>query len=200
MKTQKLQRNLLGSQFSLIPFTEEHISDRYIGWLNDPQINRFLEVRLVHQTYETVLEFVQSFYGSTEKYMWGVYLNESSTMIGTATLYNINRHHGSAEIGLLIGEMDYWGKGASMEAIGLIAQFAFETLGLRRLTGGNYASNHGMNFTYKQLGFSLEGKLRQAYLLKPGIYVDGYRWGILAEEWRARDRTEVGEREQHGAD
>lgn len=77
---------------------------------------------------------MRSFYGSTEKYMWGIYPNDSSDPIGTATLYDINRQHGSGEIGLLIGERNYWGKGASIEAIELIAQFAFETGGLRRLT------------------------------------------------------------------
>lgn len=172
-------------------FQEEHISDRYIGWLNDPQVNRFLEVRHVHQTYDTVLAYVRSFHGDAEKYMWGIYPNNITDLIGTATLYDINRHHGYGEIGLMIGEKDYWGKGASTEAIELIAQFAFETLELRRLTGGSYASNRGMNFTYKMLGFTREGILRKAHMLSPGVYVDGYRWGILVDEWRNRKKEEA---------
>ena len=179
-------KTLVGSKFSLIPFKEEHISDRYISWLNDPEINRFLEVRFVRQTYQTVLAYVRSFYEDTDKYMWGIYPNGIIDPIGTATLYDINHHHGRGELGLMIGEKEYWGKGASTEATELITRFAFETLGLRRLTGGTYALNHGMNFTFKRLGFSLEGKLRQACLVSPGNYVDGYRWGLLAEEWKAR--------------
>jgi ribosomal-protein-alanine N-acetyltransferase len=177
---------LKGVQFSLIPFKAKHISDRYVGWLNDPEVNRFLEVRFVHQTNETVLAFVRSFYGGVEKYMWGIYPNDED-MVGTATLYSVNRDHGTAEIGLLIGETRYWGKGASAEAIQLMANFAFETLGLRRLTGGGYAANQGMTFTFKRLGFRLEGTQRRAYMSDSGTYVDGYRWGILADEWRARN-------------
>ncbi len=184
-------KTLVGSKFGLIPFKEEHISERYIGWLNDPEVNRFLEVRFVHQTYETVVAYVRSFYGETEKYMWGIYPNGINDPIGTATLYDIDRNHRRGEIGLMIGEKSYWGKGASDEVMELIARFAFETLGLHRLTGGSYATNYGMNFTFKRLGFTLEGKMREACVLSSGTYVDAYRWGILAKEWKARDRQGV---------
>lgn len=184
----QVRQTLTGCRFNLIPFNEEHISDRYIGWLNDPEVNRFLEVRFSYQTYETVRQYVRSFYCDTEKYIWGIYPKIDCALIGTATLYGINRYHGSGEIGLLVGDKGYWGRGASTEAIELIAQFAFDALGLRRLTGGNYAPNLGMSFTFKRLGFTLEGKLRRACFLSPGVYVDGYRWGILAEEWKARNR------------
>ncbi len=185
--------SLKGGDFYLDPFREEHISDRYISWLNDPEVNRFLEVRFVHQTYETVLAYVRSFYRDTEKYIWGVYPIGSQELIGTATLQQIHRYHRSGEVGLMIGEKSYWGKGASVAVIGLIAQFAFETLGLRRLTGGSYAVNHGMNFTFKRLGFTCEGKLRKSYALESGKYVDAYRWGILSEEWKSQAQGEKGE-------
>ena len=182
----QLPATLVGHQFKLVPLTEEHITARHIGWLNNPEVNRFLEVRFVRQSRETVLAYVRSFYGDTEKYIWGIYTVESAELVGTVTLASINRHHGLGEIGLMIGDQGYWGAGASTEAFDLVAGFAFETLGLRRMTGGNYATNFGMNFTFKRLGFTLEGKLRKNCMVDPGTYVDGYRWGILADEWKAR--------------
>lgn len=184
----KTPEPLIGDEFTILPLKEGCISDSYIRWLNDPEINRFLEIRFVNQTYETVKAYIQSFYQDVEKYAWGIYPIGRTNMIGTTTLYNINRHHGSGEIGLLIGEKEYWGKGASEEAVNLLAEFAFEALGLRRLTGGSYASNYGMSFSYKRLGFTNEGKLRQAYCISPGVYVDGYHWGLLDTEWRAGDQ------------
>lgn len=183
------ERVLSGSSVNLFPFKEEHVTDRYVGWLNDPEVNRFLEVHFVQQTPDTALAYVRSFYGETQKYMWGICPKDVGDPIGTATLSLINRYHGSAGLGLLIGEKRYWGKGVSSEVIELIEAFAFRTLGLRRLTGICYAPNHGMNFTFKRLGFTLEGRLRQALLLSPGKYVDGHYWGILAEEWEARNQS-----------
>lgn len=175
---------LEGFQFRLRPFREEQVSDRYIGWLNDPEVTRFLEIRFVRQNNATASSYVRSFYSGVEKYMWGIYPNHHEEMIGTITLHHVNLIHGTAEVGLLIGEKCYWGKDASTEAMNLLAQFAFETIGLRRLTGGTYATNHGMNFTFKRLGFRHEGTLRRAYLVDNDKYVDGYRWGILSEEWK----------------
>lgn len=179
-------RTIADAGFTLRPFREEHISDRYIGWLNDPEVNQFLEVRFVAQTRETTREFVRSFYAGTEKYMWGIYPAGHDEPIGTTTLYAIDRRHGCVELGLLIGEKDYRGKHTATSVIKLVAGFAFGPLGLRRMTGGTYAPNHGMNFIYGLLGFRREGTQLKAWQTTPGVYVDGYRWGVLADEWRTR--------------
>ena len=193
--TRKLHKPLKGGRFTLKPFTEKDISDRYIGWLNDPEVNRFLEVRFVHQTHETVLEFVRSFYGDSEKYIWEIYPNDSAEPVGTTTLYDIKRNHGTGEIGLMIGEMEYRGKGASNEAMELVLEFAFVTLKLRRATGGSISLNHSMNFTFKRLGFTCEGKQRAAWYVSPETYVDGFRWSILADEWRTGRQSAANNRD-----
>lgn len=187
--TRESKLKLTGRRFVLVPFTEKDISPAYINWLNDPDVNRFLEIRFVPQSHETAKAFVTSFYEANEKYMWGIYPKGAEEPIGTATLYGINCRHGSAEVGLMIGEKAHWGSGASVEALDLICEYAFRRLGLRKVTGGTYAVNLGMNFTYKRLGFALEGKLRQAWVLSDGSIVDGYRWGLLAEEWEARHKN-----------
>jgi RimJ/RimL family protein N-acetyltransferase len=176
---------LTGPHFTLVPFEEAHITPRYLGWLNDPEVNRYLEVRFVEQTRDTALEFVRSF-RNADKFMWGIYPTGSKEPVGTATLYDLKRKHGSCELGLLIGEKSHWGRRTAVEVIGMLARHAFGPLGLRRMTGGTYAEHHGMNFIYSLLGFRREGTLKSAHLLKPGTYVDGYRWAILADEWRQR--------------
>jgi len=176
---------LSGDGIALKPFREEDATDRYVGWLNDPMVNRYLDVRFTPQTRVTGLAFVRSFQSEVEKYMWGIWPDGEDHPVGTATLYHINRTHGGAELGLLIGEKDLWGGRTASVVIGLIARHAFGPLGLRRLTGGTYAPHHAMNFLYRKLGFRLEGRLVKAHRLGEE-YVDGYRWAILAEEWAAR--------------
>lgn len=175
--------SLVGDGYTLKPFTAEIISDRYVGWLNDPEVNQFLEVRFDAQSRDTAFEFVDSFWQKIECYLWAIFPNDSPEAIGTVTLQKIDRNNGGAEFGIMVGDKDHWGKGASSEAIRLVVEFAFNTLGLRRLSAGTYSKNHGMNFTLKKMGFVIEGKIRQAFLVKSGDYVDGYRWGMLATEW-----------------
>ncbi len=185
--TSSIERPTLeGFGYVLRPFGPDEVDDRYVSWLTDPDVVRFLEVRLARQTRETALAFVRSFYGEVEKYIWRVFPAGEADPIGTTTLYNINRHHGWTELGLMIGEKAFWGRGASEATLRLLASFAFDHLGLRRLTGGTYANHYGMNFTYRKLGFTLEGRLRKALAVSPGCYVDSFRWGLLADEWRQR--------------
>lgn len=190
---------LRGIQYSLLPFREDDISERYVNWLNDPEVNQFLEVRFTHQTFKTARSYVLSFYGPVEKYIWGIFPNHDLRLIiGTITLQEINRNHGSGEIGLLIGDKSYWGKGAARGAMELVIEFAFDKLDLRRVTGGTYARNHAINFTLRQIGYTCEGKLRKAYVLRPGERecVDGYRWGLLAEEWNKRRNARFPDRQR----
>lgn len=185
---------LRGPNYLLTPFNEKMISEQYIGWLNDSRVNKYLEVRKTKQTQESVLEFVRSFYNDPLRYFWGIYSNENSELVGTATLY-LNRERQSGEIGLLIGEVAYWGKKVSDEVIDLIAQFTFEHLGLCRVTGGCYSTNIGMNFTFKKLGFKLEGILRKCRKLEDGTYLDEFLWGALADEWKVNYKLSlIGER------
>lgn len=176
----------------LEPFDTSFITDRYVSWLQDPEVTRFLgRSREAPQTRETATAFVESFQGPVEKYMWAIVPRSFGEAVGTCTLYDIDRHNGTVEMGILIGEKDYWGKGASDEAIELLSAFAFDRLGLRRLTAGSSSKNLGMNFTFRKLGFVLEGRLRESMRLGDTI-VDGYRWGLLAREWREKRATRPG--------
>jgi len=178
-------KEIIGDQYSLKPLFSENVSEQYVNWLNDPKVNNFLEVRYIKQNIDSVREYVMSFHKDEEKYLWGIYTNQDSKHIGTISLYDINRNHNRAEIGMIIGDINYWGKTASMDAINMVLNFSFNDLNLYRITGGSYSTNIGMAFTFKQLGFVREATLRCHYKVN-NQYIDGYRWGILANEWNER--------------
>lgn len=183
----KRRATLIGRAYTLTPLTPEDVSGKYVGWLNDPEVTRYFEKRQIHQTLDTARTYVSSFYGEEERYIWSISPSGNTQPVGTIILSDINRPSGSAAFGVTIGETEYRGKGASSEAIGLIAGFAFQTLGLHRLWATTAASNYGMLFTFKQLGFALEGQLREACLLGDGTHVDLLLWGMLNNEWTTKD-------------
>lgn len=179
--------DLVGRRYQLTPLSDAHVTERYVGWVNDPQINRFLQVRFTPQTLDTVRAYVRSFYGEVERYAWAIVDGTGSgEMVGTCSLYDISRQHGSAYFGMMIGDQRHWGTGCSSEAVDLLLSYAFDVLRLRRVSANNNSANRAMTFAFKKLAFTREGTVRQAYCLEPGRYYDCYYWGILAEEWRAR--------------
>ena len=179
-----LQKNIKldGKEYQLIPMSVEHVTEEYIGWLNDPEVNKFLEVRRQKQTRNAAVRYVSEFYQQEEKYLWGIF-PKSKPMIGTINLHTVDRFNCACELGLMIGNKSYWGTSASKESMMLVVEFAFKHLGLNRVAGGTHSTNVGMNFTYKTLGFALEGKMREA-VYDGNKMIDGWRWGLLATEWK----------------
>jgi len=173
---------LESDKYYLAPFKAADITNKYIGWLNNPSINQFLECRFVNQTPQSVGDYVNSFSGCDDKFIWGIYVKDNNAHIGTVTLHSISLLHRSAEIGLMIGDSEFWGLGAAEESFIIVISFAFNVINLRKVTTGTYSVNTGINFTLKKLNFSREGVLREAFFFN-GQFIDGWRWGLLESEW-----------------
>jgi len=188
----KEPQTLSGPRATLVPFREEHICQAYVDWLNDPEVNRYLEVRLTPQSLDSVCGYVESFYGEEEKYLWGIYPTGEAAPIGTCSLYHLSRYHGSVEFGIMIGDKAHWGKRLGGETLNLLLEYTFQTLGLRRLVAGSYAKNVRMNAAVRRLGFVCDATLRQACRVGDDEYSDEFRWVMFAADWRRRQEGEGG--------
>ena len=53
--------------------------------------------------------------------------------IGNCVYYNFDREKGEAELGIMIGEYDCWGKGYGADAVATLVDYVFHEVGLRRV-------------------------------------------------------------------
>lgn len=147
---------------------ESHVGDAYVGWLNDPRVNRFLESRFERHSFESTQGFVRSCLASESTLFLGI---RSYTLglrhVGNIKLDSINRRHGLGEVGVLIGEPDAWGRGIARTAISILCDIAGDELSLRKLTAGCYASNLASERAFMRAGFQIEGR-RPAHFLLDG--------------------------------
>jgi RimJ/RimL family protein N-acetyltransferase len=134
------------------------LSYRYCEWLNDPQVNQYLESRLQPQTDEKLRMFVSSVNASADSAMFGIFLADSNRHIGNIKIGPIDSHHARADIGLLLGERDCWGKGFATEAIGAVIDYAFRVLRLNKVTAGCYAGNEASLRAFLKQGFREIGR------------------------------------------
>ncbi len=161
---------LRGKRIYLRPVTLEDVTDRYRSWLNDPEVNRFLETRFYPQELEDIRRFVSTLGGKSDEPFFAICLNESGRHIGNIKLGPINPHHRSADVSLLIGEKDCWGRGYATEAIALISNHAIEDLHLNKLKAGCYALNEGSARAFEKCGWQREG------LLRSQVFYAGAKW------------------------
>jgi [ribosomal protein S5]-alanine N-acetyltransferase len=112
---------------------------------------------------------------------WGVALKPGDNLIGTVTLFNMNRSSGRAEIGYAQGRA-YWGHGYIHEALQALLIYSFEELNLRRLEADVDPRNNPSIKTLERLGFQKEGYLRERWLVN-GEIQDALFYGLLKREW-----------------
>jgi RimJ/RimL family protein N-acetyltransferase len=141
----------------LFPLTPESVTDAYVGWLADPEINRFLESRFSEQDRASVEAFVSGVNASPKDVVFGIHDVELGRHVGNIKLGPIDHNHGAGEIGIMIGDRAAWGRGVGTAAIAILVSIAREELGLRKLTAGCYVSNVGSRKAFEKAGFSVEG-------------------------------------------
>ena len=92
--------------------------------------------------------------------------------LGNLRLGDIDPYHKTATVALLIGEKSAWGHGYGSEAIALAGRYAFDTLGLRKLTARIYANNVGSLKAFLKAGWTREG-MQLLQFVSDGQLVDG---------------------------
>jgi RimJ/RimL family protein N-acetyltransferase len=175
-----------GKGITLRPLTLADCEGGYHRWLNDPEINRFLESRHSAQTLEDAQRFVLDVRQSPDSYIFAVTRNGDGRHIGNIKIGPIHPRYNHAFIGYLIGERTEWGKGRATEAICLATGLCFGELGLNKVVAGVIAPNIGSIRALEKAGFRQEGRFREDVLID-GEYKDTYRYGILRKEFDGRE-------------
>lgn len=133
--------------------TIDHLSDSYVSWLNDCEVNKYLETRGGYS-----LEKLKAFLIDQEKkdiYFWAIQLKDSSKHIGNIKIDPIDLNSKSGEYGILMGSKEHWGKGYAREASQVVIQFCFNVLFLKKINLGVIENNESAVSLYKRLGFNI---------------------------------------------
>ena len=149
----------------LFVLTENDVAPYYLDWLNDSEVNRYLESRFEVHTLESTRQFVKNCTENDNTLLLGIrFPLLENKHIGNIKL-EINKRHGLGEVGIMIGEKKAHGKGVTTQAISLLAQIAREELKLRKLTAGCYESNKASERAFIKAGFVIEGKRSEHFLI-----------------------------------
>lgn len=155
--------NLESERLVFLPLSLKHLSQEYVDWLNDFEVNRYLESR---QGYNKKL--LENFLKEQERkdiLFWAIHTKEKNKHIGNIKIDPINLESNSGEYGILIGDKSSWGKGYAKEASSKIIQYCFCTLKLSKITLGVVSENKKAIKLYENLGFK-----RERIVKKFGVY------------------------------
>jgi RimJ/RimL family protein N-acetyltransferase len=172
---------LNSSRLCLRALEPSDLNATYLGWLNDPEVNRYLETRFLPQTQEALQGYWQAHRDDPASPWFAICLVGDGRHIGNIKLDNFDWVNRTCELGLLLGDRSYWGKGVGTEVMRLTLRYAFDQLNMRKVVLAVYSNNPGAVKLYEKVGFQREGCLR-AQIYSKGEYIDKYYMGIFSNE------------------
>jgi|ERR1041385_3378848 RimJ/RimL family protein N-acetyltransferase len=178
-----------GEKIYLQEFAPENLADgRYHAWLRDLDVVRgiYRLEYLMPIQYSEIEEYANNLMQSETDCFFAIYAKATDDFIGTLRIGHIDWRVGRGDIGILIGDKNYWGRGIATDAVNVACRYAFKELSLRRLTGGTISTNEAMCRCFERAGFKQEGRLRE-HLLVGGVLVDHVLFGLLKDEFIKRD-------------
>ncbi len=173
---------LVGERIALRALESADADGPYPSWFNDAEVVRSNSHGVFPYDRELALAYVASVRGSRSELVLAIEMLADRKHVGNVALQSIHPIYRSAELSLVIGERDAWGKGIGEEASRLIVRHGFAALGLHRVGCGTLADNEGMKRLALKLGMREEGRRRHA-AWKRGAWIDIVEYGILADEF-----------------
>ncbi len=139
------------------PLTTAHLSTDYVNWLNDDEVNRYLETGGDY-TLDKLKEFLVE-QENKDILFWAILKKGTNKHIGNIKIDPIDLISNSGEYGIMMGDKNEWGKGYAKEASLTIIRYCFDVLKLKKITLGVIEENINAVKLYEKLGFRIYDKL-----------------------------------------
>jgi len=144
------------SRLLLTPLTSDFLTERYVNWLNDPDVTRYMHPREKKETFDSLKDYLKTI--SENKILsWAIVLKNTNKHIGNIKIDPIDEIKSSGEYGIMIGDKSEWAKGYAKEAtLGLFQYLKGNDIyAIKNITLGVLCSNILAIKFYFNLGFEV---------------------------------------------
>lgn len=173
-----------GETIYFLPQSSENV-ELYAKWQNDPRVRKYSRNIMPHRV-EDIKKWFEPHEGRISNFIFfDIWHKKDKKPIGNIMLTNIDWINRWANVGLTIGEPEYWNKNIATEATELILEYAFNELNLYKLHGGVIIDNVASWKVAEKIGFIFEGIKKHEFFVD-GKYADVKTYFLLKEDWMKR--------------
>lgn len=150
----------------LVPTRADIENSTWVDWFNSQKTSKYTQHAIFPNTQEKQVSFYDSLQTS-ERIALLVATKEDHHVVGTVSLSGIDFRRSSAAIAIVMDTEATPGASplASLEAMALLTQHAFDVLGLKRINAGQvYPALDKWSQLLETIGFRSEGFRRQAFV------------------------------------
>jgi len=173
--------NIRTARLAIVPFSDAHLTEAYVSWLNDPEVVRYSEQRHHVHSLKSCRAFAEAFKASENSFC--AIEADRLAHIGNLVVSRDTANR-TADMSIMIGAPAAQGQGYGVEAWGAVLAHLLLTEGLRKVTAGTMAVNTAMIRVMERTGMTIEGVRPKQFLLD-GTETDLIFAGAHADSWKA---------------
>ncbi|TQR19485.1 GNAT family N-acetyltransferase [Psychrobacillus vulpis] len=158
-------------------------ADSIFRIFSDDEVTRYYGMASFEQK-EQAINMINSFtknFQDKRSIRWGIFWKETSELVGTVGLNNLQLSQKRTEIGYDLLP-SYWRKGIVSEAVEAVVRYCFEELDLYRIAAVTFTENESSYKLLLKLGFQKEGMLR-GYIYQNDKSNDTFVFSLIKPEW-----------------
>lgn len=164
------------------PVTIKHIDQGWLEWSNSSDNIKIFNKPPYKYNRKQLENYLKNSRDNKEVFH-AIHCSSSKEYIGNIKLMNIDKFHKSAQLGLLLGNIKFKGKGYGKIMLYEICKLGFLKLNLNRIYTDVYTDNYIAFNSYLKFGFTLVGLKKQAYY-KDKKFKDAYHMEILSSKFK----------------
>jgi RimJ/RimL family protein N-acetyltransferase len=169
---------VLRSDVEIEPISARHAANM-LRWMGDPVVSTNIGLR-GEPSIERTEAWIEAAVADASVAAFAVL--SGGRHVGNVVLDRIDRYLNNARLSIYLGEADVRGSGVAITGMHRVMAEAFGPMSLHKIWLTVHTKNHAGINTYTRLGFSLEGVLRDEFLLN-GTLVNVFYMGILKSEF-----------------
>ncbi len=147
------QTKIITDRFLLRELAEEDVTERYLSWFSDDDTRKFISATSNTKSFSDLRQYVLERIGRNDILFLGIFEKNSGVHIGNIKYEPVDTNLGYAIMGILIGDIEYRGKGAGTEVLKASAQWLKLHRNINQIVLGVSRDNPIAIRSYEKTGF-----------------------------------------------
>lgn len=170
-----------GERIDLCVLDPDRHLEKCLQWVNDQNVTKWMLNGLKPCTRREEEDWFEKHSEDKNAIILAIEKKDGK-YLGNVSLSKIDLISGTAELGIMIGAKDEWGKGYGTEAEKLIIKHGFRNLGLRKIWAIIMSENIGSIKAAQKSGLQIEAKINK-HIRRNGKLQDIFHLAIFREDW-----------------
>ncbi|MBE8519939.1 GNAT family N-acetyltransferase [Amycolatopsis sp. H6(2020)] len=162
---------------------EPEDADKIYDWVHDPEVGRWMVNDYPRSRAQIRKRCEERPVNKYELVVLGIETKAEGELIGIVDLRDADPQVGNAELDIYIGDAEYRnGGGYGTDAMRVMCRYGFEFMRLHMITLWVVAENERARHVYRKVGFSEDGRHREAFVGEGGRRHDMILMSMLKGE------------------